>query len=648
MQGMSSTAALVELGDRYAALGLGTAARAAFERALAAADADDPVPARRLAELALAAGDAEGARGFAQTAAARQGGAAARLLLGRAQVAVGELDAARFSFAQVLDSPAAGPLLRARALLGRTQVALAEGDEAGASATCLAALDGLLDLAESPGRRAEEIESELPLFEEAVIVAVAAGCGDELERRIDERAAAGSPAPSHLLRALVRGHRQAQGEVPPDDAAVERELEAALAEQPGSRAIGLRLGERRLRRRRDDAARLRALADLEALAAEMSAEPASPAESVELARIYFLIGSAYADDPAQLERSEKAYREGLRLRPGHAGAANQLALLALARGDLTSALEDIELALRIDAAHGLSWRSAARVLEASSPGAALPGLVGRILDAAWPGAGSAAGPVAPRLVTAMAEVTRGDVLAGIHTRGHRLKNLLGIAAARARSARKLAAFGAVTGDVSERLGELERDLTGLYDEWATYLRSMQAAGPRLEILPIAPLLAEVVGQAQAASSAGSVSVELKLATGLPDLRGDRLLLREALHNLVANAVEACAETGGGRVAVGARPVASGGAPVVEIVVVDTGPGIPPADLPRLFSPGFTTKQSGSGIGLAVAERAVEAHHGRILIDSEVGRGTRVTVLLPTDLAAFAGLASLAGSGGGGG
>ncbi|HKE16157.1 MAG TPA: ATP-binding protein [Kofleriaceae bacterium] len=647
---MSSTAALVELGDRYAALGLGQAARAAFERALGSAGTDDPVPARRLAELALAAGDADGARHFAQTAAARRGGAAARLLLGRAQLAAGELAAARFSFAQVLEAPGAGPLLRARALLGRTQVALAEDDQPGAVATCQAAIDGLIAFAEAPGRRAEEIEVELPLLDEAIIVAVAAGCGDEIERRIDESAAAGSTAPCHLLRALVRGHRQAQGDAAPDDAAVERELEAALAERPGSRAIRMRLGERRLRRRRgtssDDAARQRALADLEALAADMSGDPVGPVESVELARVFFLLGSAYGEDPAQLERSERAYREGLRRRPGHAGAANQLALLALARGDLVAAIEDIELALRIDAAHGLSWRSAARVLEASSPGAALPGLVGRILDAAWPGAGSAAGRVAPRLVTAMAEVARGDVLAGIHTRGHRVKNLLGIAAARARSARKLAAFGAVTGDVSERIAELERDLTGLYDEWAAFLRSMQAAGPRLEILPVAPLLVEVVGQASAASSAGAVPVELKLAPGLPDLRGDRLLLREALHNLIANAVEACAEVGGGRVAVGARPVASGGAPVIEIEVVDTGPGIPPADLPRLFSPGFTTKKSGSGIGLAVAERAVEAHHGRILIDSEVGRGTRVTVLLPTDLAAFARLAPL-GAGGGG-
>ena len=624
---MPSSAALVELGDRYAALGLTAAARAAFERALAAAGDDDPAAARRLAELALQAGDPVAARAHAQTAVTRKGGPPARLLLGRAQMAAGELSAARFSFAQVLDAPAAGALTKVRALCGRAQVALAEDDRPGAVATCLAALDELDRYAAAPARRPEELEAELALADDALVLAVAAGAGEEILTRL-----AGSSAPpwwTRLLGALVLAHGQAQGERPVDEASVERAIEAALALRPESRPIRLRLAEWRLRRRRDDAARGRALADLDALADEVKAAPAAPLESIDLARVYFLLGSAWADDPARQGRAERAYRDGLRLRPGHAGAANQLALLALARGDVMTALGDIELALRIDSAHGLAWRSAARVLEAVSPGAALPGLVERILDAAWPGAGSGARQVAPRLVSAMAEVTRGDVLAGIHTRGHRLKNLLGIAAARARSARKLSDAGG--GEVAERLGELERELTALYDEWAAYLRSMQAAGPRLEILPVAPLLAEVVAQA---AQTAAVPVDLRVAPGLPDLRGDRLLLREALHNLVANAIEACSE-GGGRVSVGARTVASGGAPVLEIEVADSGPGIPPADLPRLFSPGFTTKKSGSGIGLAVAERAVEAHHGRIVIDSEVGRGTRVVVFLPTDLAAFA-------------
>ena len=47
-------------------------------------------------------------------------------------------------------------------------------------------------------------------------------------------------------------------------------------------------------------------------------------------------------------------------------------------------------------------------------------------------------------------------------------------------------------------------------------------------------------------------------------------------------------------------------------------------------PGFTTKETGSGVGLAIAERAVSAHHGRITVDSEEGRGTTITITLPTD------------------
>jgi signal transduction histidine kinase len=146
---------------------------------------------------------------------------------------------------------------------------------------------------------------------------------------------------------------------------------------------------------------------------------------------------------------------------------------------------------------------------------------------------------------------------------------------------------------------------------------------------VAPLLGEVVEAAAARTAAG---IQLVLASGLPDLRGDRMLLREALLNIVSNAGEAS-----DAVVVTARTISAGAAPVVKIDVADSGDGIPRADLARVFAPGFTTKESGSGIGLAIAERVVAAHHGRIALDSEVGRGTRVTVLLPSDLGGFAGL-----------
>jgi signal transduction histidine kinase len=242
--------------------------------------------------------------------------------------------------------------------------------------------------------------------------------------------------------------------------------------------------------------------------------------------------------------------------------------------------------------------------------------------------------VAPRLVTATAEVARHDVLAGVYAHGHRVKNLLGIIGARTRSARKLAAGD---DDLHGKLKDLETDVTALYEEWAQYLRSMQAPTPTVELVPVSGLLHEVVIAAQARTQ--HVPIALEQAAGLPDVRGDRMLLREALLNVVSNAAEACAASKGD-VTVRVRSVVSPAgstAPLVEIVIADTGPGIPRAHLGRLFVPGFTTKETGSGVGLAIAERVVAAHHGRITIDSEEGRGTTITITLPTDKS---GLASL--------
>ena len=67
---------------------------------------------------------------------------------------------------------------------------------------------------------------------------------------------------------------------------------------------------------------------------------------------------------------------------------------------------------------------------------------------------------------------------------------------------------------------------------------------------------------------------------------------------------------------------------VALSVSDTGAGIAAENLPRVFEPFYTGKPNGSGLGLTIAERIVGAHGGRIEIDSEVGRGTRVTLLFP--------------------
>ncbi len=629
-------ASLVDLGDRYWALGLPAAARGAFVRAMASGEPGDPVPIRRLAELALAVGDAPAARKHAAELVKREPGAAARVLLGQAQLAAGELAAARMSFATALDAPSATPAHRARARLGLAAAAQHEGDVAGAEVNAMAAYEDLLgaalDVRRRPAQLAADADREAGLFEEVVARVAGAGRGADALAALDETQRKRPDAPLGLWRSLVLAALQAHGDRAIADADIEALLAAEAAARPEGWVVGLRLIERQLRRRyQDEAVRQTSVAALTALAQRLEAE-AKPEVSVELARVWFLLAAVHEDDPATCADAEAAYRKGLRLRPGHAEAACRLALLVLDRGDTEGALHEIERALRIDAGHGLAWRNAARMLDASSPG--LADVVERLLDAAQPGAGAAAGHVAPRLMTATAEVARGDVLAGVYAHGHRVKNLLGIIGSRTRSARKLAGEG----ELGERLRDLEREVTSLYEEWAQYLRSMQrSGGPTVEVVPVATLVSEVVAAVQHRSS---VVIEAQITSALPDLRGDRVLLKEALLNLVHNAADAAERTGGG-VTVTARSVPTLGAPAVEVVIADTGPGIPRSELGRIFVPGYTTKETGSGVGLTIAERVITAHHGRVLIDSEEGRGTTVTVILPSDLGGFTGLGALA-------
>ena len=89
-------------------------------------------------------------------------------------------------------------------------------------------------------------------------------------------------------------------------------------------------------------------------------------------------------------------------------------------------------------------------------------------------------------------------------------------------------------------------------------------------------------------------------------------------------------TGGGGTLVVETRRGDGGA--VEIVIADTGPGIPAEHLGRIFEPFFSTKERGTGLGLALTQQIVAEHGGRIDVESIVGRGTRFVVRLPSGAA----------------
>ncbi len=142
------------------------------------------------------------------------------------------------------------------------------------------------------------------------------------------------------------------------------------------------------------------------------------------------------------------------------------------------------------------------------------------------------------------------------------------------------------------------------------------------------LCREVIDSVQPLAAAAGVRVSSgSQASEVPIwAQADGGMLRQALLNLAVNAVEASEP--GGDVSVGAYETQDGEATASAIEVRDKGPGIAPEQLDRLFLPFFTTKPTGTGLGLAVAENVVKSHNGRIDVESTLGEGTLFRIVLP--------------------
>ena len=119
-----------------------------------------------------------------------------------------------------------------------------------------------------------------------------------------------------------------------------------------------------------------------------------------------------------------------------------------------------------------------------------------------------------------------------------------------------------------------------------------------------------------------IKIELKQAADLPEVEHDSDRIHQVLLNLLLNAVQAMEGAGTIRVKIGSRDGCA------SVTVSDTGRGIPEDQLAHIFRPFYTTRGNGTGLGLSLARRIVEDHHGRISVTSEVGKGTKFEVLLP--------------------
>ena len=125
-----------------------------------------------------------------------------------------------------------------------------------------------------------------------------------------------------------------------------------------------------------------------------------------------------------------------------------------------------------------------------------------------------------------------------------------------------------------------------------------------------------------------VTIELELDESLPPVPLDTPRLRQLVHNLIKNALEAQQSQPRRVVRIVTRRASQRGRSMLEIVTLDEGPGFAPELLDRLFEPYVTSKPRGTGLGLAVVRKIVEEHDGTIRAENRPGRGASVTVALP--------------------
>ncbi len=170
---------------------------------------------------------------------------------------------------------------------------------------------------------------------------------------------------------------------------------------------------------------------------------------------------------------------------------------------------------------------------------------------------------------------------------------------------------------SERAAKIVRNLL-------TFARPRD---PQMTVVDINALATAVVDACEAQGEAHEVEIEKRLAADLPLTKADSNQIEQVLTNLVSNGIQAMSKHDEQRVL---RVTTGVYGAFIRIAVEDTGPGIPPEVVPRIFEPFYTTRApgEGTGLGLSISQTILEEHHGKIWVQSTLGRGAKFFVELP--------------------
>ncbi len=615
----------LSLAERLHRLGLPRLAEQTLQRS-AALEPGHPRVVRRLATLVLHEGEAERANEIARGALAQRDDAATHLVVADTARAAGRLAEAARHYAEAEKRAGDDPARAGRALVGAARVAAARDEEADALTLTLKAAQ-LAPLPVTVARRLGDVGGNL-------------GAWRRLQQAVEaRRRQQPEQASLHYLLARLLAVAQLRFEPGIPNQEIERLLRLALERDAGCHLARLMLALRQARQRyRDPDGRDKALRNLKFLSQALRLD--QHALGVDAGLIDLLIAALLDEQPRSAREAVDFYLAGLRRLPGHAVAATNLGVLYLGRGEASAARQRFLSALAASPDYEPAYHHLVRTLDL----AASPEQIAREVEALVDTLSAPSTVVTGRIVAAMAEDARDQVFEALHAKATQLHTQLGVVHARLRALRERTPASGER-DAQEqgqgqgqgqgngkgkgkgpRLDELDLRLAELRQQWSQYLRSLYGtADSSPEVLNLNLVAGEVIRD----ESGQDGRVEFTPAPALPDIKGRRAALSEAVGAIVRNGLEA-QPAASPPLQVRTLPMAPR-SPRVALEVRDYGAGISALHRAQLFVPGFSTKRDRSGFGLSLARRIASAHRGWIVVEPASQRGTVVRFVLPADL-----------------
>jgi signal transduction histidine kinase len=152
--------------------------------------------------------------------------------------------------------------------------------------------------------------------------------------------------------------------------------------------------------------------------------------------------------------------------------------------------------------------------------------------------------------------------------------------------------------------------------------------PKMSLVDINEMIGKLLDFLAPQFAKQCITTERKLAAGLPWLTLDPDLIQQALINIALNAIQSMPNGGKFTVETRSASPSAESAGSISITLADSGKGISPDNLNRIFNPFFTTRQQGTGLGLSITQRIVEQHNGEISVMSSAGNGATFAITLP--------------------